>query len=237
MTNYEAALGVSSSFFWIKKNFTHPRGWTFAYFRYRMLRPLLKINYKFFKLFNPTTPWTSQASIKIFERILNHEMVGFEYGSGKSTIFFAQRLKALTSIEHNKEWHHLVKKKFKSLNISNVDYYLVPSHGINISIPATLKLYGEYDLKPSDFDIRKEYLEYFSFIARYPDAHFDFVIVDGRARVECSLLAIPKLKRGGIFVLDNSDRPRYKPVFRVLQEWKSITTTTGLFDTTIWFKS
>jgi len=36
--------------------------------------------------------------------------------------------------------------------------------------------------------------------------------------------------------LDNSDRDRYIPVFTVLKGWKMLNTTTGLFDTTFWFK-
>ena len=48
--------------------------------------------------------------------------------------------------------------------------------------------------------------------------------------------AVVKLKRGGIFILDNSERLRYEPVHRKLRSWKQVFTTTGLTDTTIWFK-
>jgi hypothetical protein len=93
-----------------------------------------------------------------------------------------------------------------------------------------------YDLRENDFAVKSEYAEYFSFVRTFPESHFDFIMIDGRARIECTLNALPKLKPGGIFVLDNSDRKRYAPIFKVLAGWKSITTTTGLFDTTFWFK-
>ncbi|HEY4655003.1 MAG TPA: class I SAM-dependent methyltransferase, partial [Cyclobacteriaceae bacterium] len=82
----------------------------------------------------------------------------------------------------------------------------------------------------------QDYHNYFSFITVFPNGHFDFIFIDGRARIECTLNAIPKLKKGGMLVLDNSDRDRYAPLFKVLEHWPRVTTTTGLFDTTIWFK-
>jgi len=70
----------------------------------------------------------------------------------------------------------------------------------------------------------------------YPDNYFDFIIVDGRARVECSFNAIKKLKRGGLFVLDNSERKRYMPIFNLLENWEMANTSNGLTDTTFWLK-
>lgn len=220
----------------LKSNFIRPKGLTWAYVRYRVMRPLLKVNYKLAKLFYPVSPWTTLASIKTFEKILSPEMIGFEYGSGFSTLFFAKRLKHITSIEHDPAWHGLVSQKFKALGITNVDYKLIPRQQKNEGSIDGYSFYADYQLTPKDFQIRTEYANYFSAIATFPNEHFDFIMVDGRARVECCLMAIPKLKKGGIFVLDNSDRARYVPVFHVLKDWKSVTTTTGLFDTTIWFK-
>lgn len=235
MTAYETARHFAAGSL-LKTNFIRPKGFTWAYLRYRVMRPLLKVNYKLAKLFYPVSPWTTLASIKTFEKILSPEMIGFEYGSGFSTLFFAKRLKHITSVEHDRDWHRLVSEKFKTLNIANVDYQLIPRQEKGDVATDTYSFYKDFGLNANDFQVRTEYTNYFSAIARYPNEHFDFIMVDGRARVECCLLAIPKLKKGGIFVLDNSDRARYLPVFRVLNHWKSVTTTTGLFDTTIWFK-
>ncbi len=231
---YQTVLDISQRPFFIKRNIISKKSLSFNYIFYRIARPLLKVNYKLFKLINPQTPWTSQASIKAFEKILNKDMVGFEYGSGFSTMFFSKHLKHLTSVEHNEEWFRIVKTKLKDQGINNVEYHFIPS--IKAENTFNYTFYQDYHLTLKDFTIRKEYHDYFSFISTFNNEHFDFIIVDGRARVECCLNAIPKLKSGGLFVLDNSDRDRYKPMFKVLESWKSITTTTGLFDTTIWFK-
>jgi len=231
---YDIALAISKSPQFPKKNLIAPKSFSFDYLLYRIARPLLKANYKFFKWRNPQVPWTSQASIKTFENILTKEMIGFEYGSGNSTIFFAKHLNHLISIEHNPDWYSIVKANLLKLNLTNVDYRFVPM--LKSSLKHDYTFYKDFNLTEQDFQIRSEYHDYFSFVIEYPDNHFDFIMVDGRARVECCLNAIPKLKSKGIFVLDNSDRARYKPVFKVLESWQSVTTTTGLFDTTIWFK-
>lgn len=231
---YDIALKISQSSTYLKKNLTTKKEFSGPYLFYRLARPLLKVNYKLFKLFNPETPWTSQAAIRIFEKLLTKEMIGFEYGSGNSTLFFAKHLKHMTSVEHNEVWYKIVKDKLQQRNQNNVDYRFIPTNAVSESYNYTF--YSDYSLTDKDFQVRKEYHDYFSFVKEYPDDHFDFIMVDGRARVECCLNAIPKLKSGGIFVLDNSDRDRYIPVFRVLKDWKMIHTTTGLFDTTFWFK-
>ena len=42
-----------------------------------------------------------------------------------------------------------------------------------------------------------------------PDASLDLVVVDGRARVECARRAMPKVKPGGLLLLDDTSRERY----------------------------
>lgn len=234
MTPFETALKISREPRFMKQNLIYRKSWHWRYLLYRVARPCLKIAYRIFKATHPNRPWTSQASIRIFEALLTKGMRGFEYGSGNSTIFFAQRLGHLTSVEHNKEWSEIVQARLKELRISNVDYHFIPRQEV---IPTSeYTFYRDFNLTERDFHIRREYHNYFSQISLYPVNHFDFVLVDGRARVECSLLAISRLKPGGMLVLDNSDRNRYEPVFQVLHQWKKVKTTTGLFDTTIWFK-
>ncbi len=232
--SFQTVLEISKRPFFIKRNILHKKSLPISYVFYRIFRPILKVNYKLFKLFNPQSPWTSQASIKAFEKILDKNMVGFEYGSGLSTMFFSKYLKQLTSVEHNEDWYKIVKTKLKDKQVSNVDYHFIPAQKEMTNVEYSF--YKDFNLTDKDFTIRKEYHNYFSFVSTFPNEYFDFIIVDGRARVECCLNAIPKLKASGLFVLDNSDRERYKPVFNILANWKNITTTTGLFDTTIWFK-
>lgn len=57
-------------------------------------------------------------------------------------------------------------------------------------------------------------------VASEPDGSFDLVIVDGRVRVACAKAAMPKVRPGGMLLLDDSDRKKYQEVHHVLAEWE-----------------
>lgn len=232
---YKKAKSISEKAFFIQKNIKAKKEFSFNYVRYRILRPLLKLYYKLFQLNQGNIPWTSPASIIFFKSCLTKDMTGLEYGSGRSTAFFAKRLKHLTSVEHNLEWFDIVKEKLQKENICNVDYHFIPPAN---PADTTLSpdLFGRYSPFLKYHQFRSTFYNYFQFVLQFPDHHFDFILVDGRARVECAFNCLDKLKPGGILVLDNSERPEYHPVHQVLKDWKKVNTTTGLTDTTIWFK-
>ncbi len=222
---------IASKSKFIQKNFLHAKSVSLGYLKYRLFRPFLKIYNKIsIHKYGKYSPWLTPASIEFLYNVLNKDMVGLEYGSGRSTLFFSPCLGKLTSIEHDSSWFNHVEKMLIEKNISNVEYKLIP--------PATTETKIEIETRnKSSFDVEiSNYNEYFSFILNLPDDYFDFIIIDGRARVECSKRAIDKLKSGGIFILDNSERTRYKPVHDLLKSWPVVNTTTGLTDTTFWFK-
>lgn len=51
--------------------------------------------------------------------------------------------------------------------------------------------------------------QYVTFIDRFPDHSFDIVMIDGRARTSCIKHAAPKIKKGGLLIVDNADRSYY----------------------------
>ena len=55
-------------------------------------------------------PWFSYPFIDFLTPRLTKDLVLFEFGSGSSTSFFAERVKQVISIEHNKEWFEIVNK-------------------------------------------------------------------------------------------------------------------------------
>ena len=202
---HEAQLEASKTY-WVKSLLLTPKSFSFAYIRYRVLRPILKGYYKLFNLFHPERPWTTPASIIFFEKVLTKEMTGLEYGSGRSTVFFANKLKKLISIEHHTAWHEKVEKLLATRNLNNVEYLLIPEQDISVANE-------EVDLETilitlNGSEERHEFANYYNKVNDYADEYFDFVLIDGRARVKCGLNAIKKLKNGGIFVLDKSERPR-----------------------------
>ena len=218
----------------INKYIVAKKAFSLEYFFYRVSRPILKVNYWLYTLSHPNRPWLSPESIKYLEERLTKKMIGLEYGSGRSTVFFANKLKKLISIEHHAEWHKKVENLLTKSNLSNVEYLLIPEQTTgndNEDIELETKL-----LKFDGTEARDEFNNYDNKVNEYPDEYFDFVLIDGRARVKCGLNAINKLKKDGIFVLDNSERPRYLPLHTTLESWPKVETTTGLTNTTIWIK-
>ncbi len=210
MDKYSIAKDIAGRSYFTKKNYKTAQ---IPYLAFRILRPALKVYTRTSRLLMGSVPWTSPASIEIFKAVLNKEMDGFEYGSGKSTLFFAKLLNKLVSVEHHEGWHQKVESQISGL--SNVTYKFVAAENIN----------GKPD-----------YTAYSNVILQYPENSFDFILVDGRNRVKCCKNAIPRLKSGGILVLDNSEREYYSEIFDMLKDWKMVNTTTGLTDTTFWFK-
>ena len=74
------------------------------------------------EFFYPKHPWLTSDSIKILKQLIKPSDVGVEFGSGRSTKWFAERLYQLTSIENNPVWYNLVKKSL--VRFENVDYRL-----------------------------------------------------------------------------------------------------------------
>jgi hypothetical protein len=60
---------------------------------------------------NNPIPWFSYpANEFLFER-LNNKTIVFEFGSGNSTLFFAERVNQIISVEHNKDWYDRISKQ------------------------------------------------------------------------------------------------------------------------------
>lgn len=226
------ATNISHFFFFIKRNITASKARNYKYIRYRVLRPVLKGYFRLFNLFYPNRPWTTPASILFFDKVLTKNMIGLEYGSGRSTMYFAKKLKKLVSIEHYEGWYNKVKIQLADNHITNVDYHLILKEDTpDKTDDSDVQLNQLAGLEP-----RMDYKNYYAKVNMYEDGYFDFVLIDGRARTNCGLNSIPKLKSGGIFVLDNSERPRYNPLHAELNSWPKVETTTGLTNTTIWIK-
>ena len=229
MTRQELIAKCDQGLFRVNRMYLKSRGEN-GYWLYRILRPILKIRYAFFRRMNKPAPWLSPTSILFFKQYLEKDMVGAEFGSGSSTLFFAPRISKLYSVEHNEEWYHLINEKLTGLNCTNVDYRFVVQNDKSDFVDEV------FDLEEKrDFEIRRDYVNYFRALNDIQDHSLDFAIVDGRARTECCHEILPKIKKGGILILDNSERKRYELVFEQLKDFEMYETTNGLTNTTFWF--
>jgi hypothetical protein len=227
----ELLQACDSTFFTIKKNYLRSPSES-GYLIYRILRPILKIRYYFFRKFNNPCPWLSASSVRFLRTYLTKDMVGLEFGSGISTLFTAPKVKQLISVEHNKEWFEMISNRFIKEGISNVDYRFIAQNDPILFSETTFEMTDKLG-----FEVRKDYVNYYMTVESISDNSLDFLLVDGRARPECLYYALPKMKKNGLVILDNSEREHYKIAFEFMKEYPVYTTTNGLTDTTFWFLS
>jgi len=62
------------------------------------------------KNFEPL-PWLTYSIIDFITERLSKDYNVFEFGSGNSTLFFAERVKQVSSVEHNIEWYNKLISK------------------------------------------------------------------------------------------------------------------------------
>jgi len=133
-------------------------------------------------------PWFSYAAIDFLKEFVQSDMTVFEYGSGGSTLFFAERAKSVVSVEDNERWFDMVSKRLQQKSIRN----------------ALLKF------QPFDFRNPKGF-EQSAYLNAIPDGPLDIVVIDGseewtQVRPICFEKAEAHVREGGIIVLDDSWR-------------------------------
>jgi len=131
----------------------------------------------------PYLPFLSMEAIEFYESILQPDFEVFEYGSGSSTVWLAERVKHVVSVEHCRKWHEAVSEQTHSL-------------------PVTL---GLIEFDKTDPDAGEKVSEYVDVINGFPDGFFDIVSCDGNdeARSYCIIAAPKKVKPGGWLVIDD----------------------------------
>jgi predicted O-methyltransferase YrrM len=159
-----------------------------------------------YQLVRPDAPWLTAQSIRMLEGYLTDTMIGLEWGSGQSTKWFARRLRKLVSIEHDAAWHARISEDLTRAGIDNVDYRHLTGGADN---------------------------PYVSAIAAFPDEYFDVILVDGQYRNQCLEAAVPKIKPGGLIVLDNADEGYFSDGLKGLEQRA---TTNGVWRTDLFFK-
>ena len=142
---------------------------------------------------------------------------------------------ALTSVEHDIRWHETVSARLKDRGLGNVDYILAPED------------------QPME---RGGDSAYARTALAFADASLDFALVDGHYRDYSAKFILPKIKPGGMLIIDNvnwylpcrSKAPNsrtaelgpatdvWAAVWRQLAGWRTIWTSSGVWDTAIFIK-
>lgn len=178
---------------------------------------------------NPEMPWlTPQACTLLCELVRPDDRI-LEFGSGRSTRWFAKHAGVVTSIEHNPEWFATVLEGLRKDVISNVDLFLVE----NLS---------EYADKADEI---------------VADGSIDIALVDGVVRDACAVVAAKKVRSGGVIIVDDSHRyfpsvshvpgalvagrdtidasSRWPEFMAATSCYRAVRTSSGVSDTTLFF--
>lgn len=156
-------------------------------------------------------PWVTLLAAERLQQHLGQPREGparvFEYGSGGSSLFFLRHAAELVSVEHDPAWFARVRERAAALGLDTRGLMLVepePWQGGegDVSDPAAC-------LSADPPYAGRTFRAYAGSIDRFPDAHFDIVVVDGRSRPACLVHALPKVRAGGLLVLDNAEREYY----------------------------
>jgi hypothetical protein len=129
----------------------------------------------------------------------------FEYGSGGSTRFWQAHGAECVSIEHDPEWFATVHSRIDPARVEHRLVTTEPAEGDAGGDPADPTAYvsGGSGFRGQTFR------RYVGAIDAFPDAYFTIVLIDGRARPSCVKHAGPKIRPGGLLVLDNAELEYY----------------------------
>lgn len=175
-----------------------------------------RLAYKAYERRHPDEPWLAQGAVRFLDRELPREGSGFEWGSGRSTAWFAARLAQLTSIEMDAEWYGIVRQRVDG----NVDLR-------HVAI--------EHDRDQPAPDFPEPTPRYVAAIDDCADAGLDFVLVDGHYRLACVRAALPKLKPGGLLAIDNTNWLDDLGEWGVPESWRLVHQSENVMtETSVW---
>ena len=183
----------------------------------------------------PNHPWLTKSANQILMSLLKETDIGLEFGSGRSTIWFGQRISFLTSVEHNASWFSKTQETIAKQGMNNIDLLLC------LEQP---ELVNEYET------------DYVRIINKFDSQCLDFVLVDGIYRSACANSVLDKIKPGGLLIVDNVNwflpSNSFSPASRKIGDspisldwsrflaatnsWRHIWTTSGVTDTAFYFK-
>ena len=158
-------------------------------------------------VFAYAVPWITLSAIDHLTRYLKKDMRVFEFGGGGSTLFFAARVKELITVEHNIDWYQNLKDEMQKY--SSIDwhgYFIGPEDAVTDGLDeSNPDHYYSFDQEFRN----KTFMKYASSIDKFGEGYFDVVLVDGRVRPSCLKHSLEKVRKGGLLILDNADRPYY----------------------------
>ena len=184
--------------------------------------------------------WKTLEAQDFIETILKAEWKVFEYGSGRSSLFYSERVSQLISVEHDQGYYEKSRQFLENVRITNCD--------LRLRVPECGGIQNQDCSNPKEYASADKmfrgccFLKYVQEIDAFPDESFNLVAIDGRARPSCVLHACKKVKKGGWLMLDDSERSYYGRAKLLLNDWERHSfygpgpQLTFFWETTFWRK-
>ncbi|MBD2695230.1 class I SAM-dependent methyltransferase [Anabaena catenula] len=194
-------------------------------FFFWLQRPQLivyRVRYWVWEKLHPDEPWMCPGTVEFCKKHLAASMSVLEFGSGRSSAWFARRVSKITSIEYDENWYKVVKSKLEKDNIANVNLRL-----ILLDHPVSEPEQDTYKICPS----------YVAVLDEFADESLDLVIVDGHYRTNCARKCLKKIKAGGYLLVDDTNLWTSLDALSIPPDWKVVDqSTNGIKTAAIWQK-
>lgn len=125
-------------------------------------------------------PWLPFRLVDELAEIVGPGTRVLEYGGGGSTLWFLDRGATVVTVEHHAGWAARLR------TLAGPERWTLLERGAEDG-----------------------YAAYVAAVEDFPDGSFDVVLVDGRERARCVAAALPKVRPGGLLLVDDADRERY----------------------------
>ncbi|WP_445621615.1 O-linked N-acetylglucosamine transferase, SPINDLY family protein [Kushneria sp. Sum13] len=163
----------------------------------------------------PDQPHMSESELTLFDHYLSRSKKYFEFGSGGSTVIAAGHGLTIHGVESDQQWVAALKEKLGApCQVTWCDIGPTGAWGV-----------------PVNRDMRESFPAFSQSILNQQE-NYDFVLVDGRFRVACTLAAIKKSMLQDtaiiIFIHDFWNRSQYHVVLLFLEHLES-SETAGVF--------
>lgn len=169
---------------------------------------------------HPDHPWIAPGAIRFCEEHLRSDMKALEWGSGRSTLWWARHVDHLVSVEHDPKWHQIISGRLLDQQIKNVDYRFV-----EVDTHVTGGQRQVFDHLPA----------YVAVAESFAPCSLDFIVADGHYRQACVRAAFAILKPGGLLLIDNFNWLP-DPVWEVPGEWTKVCDATDGLTRTVIFR-
>jgi hypothetical protein len=103
-----------------------------------------RLDQMWFAKAHPDAPWLAKSAILLLDSYLKPGDIGFEWGSGRSTLWFAQRVAHLYSVEDNRDWYEDAGSREADAE-GDLSLYSLRLHGCGRTREPRLRQRGEND--------------------------------------------------------------------------------------------